>query len=74
MFPRSVKGDGTVTGPFLFKHLAHTFIVAGHDRVFDVDKERHSNNALRQVIAGFKQRVCQLVDPLNPSAVRRNII
>lgn len=71
MFPRYVKGDGAVTAIFPFQRLAHQFVIGGFGQPFEPEKEKLSNENLRQALRNFKERVNSLVDTSNASAVSK---
>jgi hypothetical protein len=71
MFSRYVKKDGDTTALFPFQRLAHSFIIAGFGQTFDPEKEKRSNDNLRQMIQNVKRRVAELVDDSNDSAVSK---
>jgi hypothetical protein len=68
MFARMVKRDGEVAVLFPFKRLAHSFMVAGFGVQFDPEKERETNNRLRQGITAMKERIWSFVDRENAGA------
>ena len=71
MFARYVKTDGEVTALFPFQRLAHSFIIAGFGHTFDPEQEKQSNQNVRLMITNLKERVMELVDPSNSSAVSK---
>jgi hypothetical protein len=73
MFSRMVKRDGDTVALFPFKRLSHKFIIAGHGRKFDPEKERRANKNLKEMIHRLKVRVQSFVNPSNPSAAAKAI-
>jgi hypothetical protein len=71
MFSRFVKVHDGVAALFPFQRLAHSFIIAGLGVTFDPERERKSNGNMRQTILNMIDRVSNLVDPNNPSAVSK---
>ncbi len=71
MFSRFVKRDGATVALFPFQRLSHSFIVAGHGHRFDADKERRSNQNLRDMLNRVKERVDAYVDKSNQRAVQK---
>jgi hypothetical protein len=72
MFSRYVKTDGDLTALFPFKRLAHSFIIAGLGAApFNAEKEKRSNNNLRETIHKLKQRVLTYVDKDNERAMAK---
>lgn len=72
MFSRMTKSDGDGIALFPFKRLSHSFIIGGFGKRFDPDKERQSNQNLRQTLLTFRDRVMSYVDSSNPDAVRKS--
>ncbi len=68
MFSRYVKEQEGTTALFPFKRLSHSFIVAGHGCNFDPEKEKKSNQNIRQLIFDLKNRVMSYVDASNKKA------
>lgn len=68
MFSRYVKKDGDTTALFPFKRLTHSFII---DETFDPEKEKQSNEDLRQMIRSVQHRVTEFIDNSNQSAVNK---
>lgn len=71
MFSRYVEGDGTVTAIFPFKRLSHSFMIGGFGQTFDPEKEKRSNQVLREWLENFKERVMSFVDDSNSDAMRK---
>ena len=69
MFFRMVEGDGVVKALYPFKRLGHSFMISGLFNKFDPDKEKRSNNNVRQSLQKFKEKIIALVDTENPRAV-----
>jgi hypothetical protein len=70
MFSRFVKSDGEVTAVFPFHRLQHSFAIgAGYE--FDPEKQKSSNNNVRQWIQNLKERVLLYADKTNPDAMRK---
>lgn len=68
MFTRMVKRDGETVVLFPFQRLQHSFIVAGFGQTFEPDKERKSNDNLRNNIKLYKAKIEALVDASNAAA------
>jgi hypothetical protein len=72
MFNRYVKRDGDVTALFPFQVLSHSFMIAGFGMPkFDPQKEKKSNDNLRNSLRKFKELVMQYVDPNHADAMRK---
>lgn len=71
MFSRYVKDDREVVALFPFQRLAHSFMIGGFGQTFDPEKEKSSNQNVRRWIENLRERVKNLVDKSNPSAVRK---
>lgn len=71
MFSRMTKTDGENVALFPFKRLSHSFLIAGFGVTFNPDKERKSNDNLRQSIIIFRDKVATLIDASNPDAARK---
>ena len=67
VFSRYVKGDGEVTAIFPFKALAHS--IGNTGQPFNCEREKQSNQVVKQWINDLKKRVMELVDSSNPRAV-----
>lgn len=72
MFSRMTKSDGDGIALFPFKRLSHSFLIGGFGKQFDPDKEKQSNQNLRQWLLTFRDRVMSYVDSSNPDAVRKS--
>lgn len=68
MFARYVNNDGDTTALFPFKRLTHSFII---NETFNPQKEKQSNEDLRQMILMVKNRVTEFIDNSNHIAVRK---
>jgi hypothetical protein len=68
MFSRYVKKDGDTSALFPFKRLTHSFLI---DETFDPEKEKQSNEDLRQMIRSVKSQVTAFIDNSNHSAVNK---
>lgn len=71
MFSRMTKSDGGGIALFPFTRLSHSFVIGGFGQRFDPDKEKRSNQNLRQALVTFRDRVMSYVDASNPDAVRK---
>lgn len=71
MFGRMTKCDVDTVALFPFKRLQHSFTVAGFGQKFDPDRERISNQNLRENIARMKEQVWSFVDQSNASALSK---
>ena len=71
MFASHVKDDGAAVALFPFQKLSHSFIVGGFGSTFDADRERQSNDNMRQSLQTLKERVASFVDRSNASAVSK---
>lgn len=72
MFGRLVKSDGAVTALFPFKQIEHSFAFGGYGvPKFDPDKERGSNDVVRQRLVRTKSDLMRYIDPTNERAVRK---
>lgn len=68
MFSRYCKNDGDTTALFPFKRLTHAFII---DETFNPQKEKHSNEGLRQMVQMVKHRVTEFIDNSDHRAVSK---
>jgi hypothetical protein len=68
MFLRMVADDGDVVALFPFKRFSHSFII---DRNTDPERERESNNNLRNWLIDLKRRVRAGVVASRPDAQRK---
>lgn len=71
MFDRMTEGDGDVRAIFPFKRLSHDFVIGGWGNSFDPEKEKESNQKMREHLIALKERVQSYVDEGNLSAVRK---
>jgi hypothetical protein len=71
MFAQMTKSDGDGIALFPFKRLSHSIIISGFGPRFDPDKEKRSNQNLRQELLTFRDRVMSYVDCSNPDALRK---
>ena len=71
MFSRYVKEDEEIAALFPFQRLAHSFVIGGFGQNFEPEKEKRSNQILRQGIESLKERVSGFVDTSNPDAVSK---
>jgi hypothetical protein len=73
MFGRYVKRDGEVAAIFPFQVLGHSFMISGMPGLppFDGNKEKKSNDNMRQQLKRLKERVLEYVDKENDDAVRK---
>lgn len=71
MFFRMVKEQDGTTALFPFQRLSHSFIIAGFGHKFNPQKEKESNQNMRQLLHDLKGRVMSYVDESNPIAVRK---
>ena len=71
MFSRMTKSDGEGVALFPFKLLSHSFIIGGFGGTFEPDKEKKSNDNLRNAIISFRDKVAALADSSNHDAVRK---
>lgn len=65
MYKRMVKSDGEVTALFPFQRLSHSFAIGGiygEFGEFNPEKEKESNNNVREYIHNVKERVMSFVD------------
>ncbi len=72
MFSRYVKTDGALTAIFPFKSFSHSFMLAGHGVKFDPEKEKTSNQNLRNWLQDFKANILKFVDQSNADVVRKS--
>jgi len=71
MFSRFVKEQEGTTALFPFKRLSHSFIVAGSGCTFDPQKEKESNQNIRQLVINLKNSVMSYVDESNKKAMSK---
>lgn len=70
MYSRLVKSDDQVTALFPFQRLSHSFSIGGFGQEkLDADKEKVSNNVMRNNLQGLKSKLMKYVDSSNKSAV-----
>jgi len=68
MYKRYVKNDSVVTAIFPFESLSHSFIITEH---FDSEKEKKSNNHVRNLILKIKERIMNFANSSNPKAMKK---
>lgn len=71
MFLRMVKDEEGTTALFPFQRLSHSFIIAGFGHEFKPEKEKESNQKMRELLHDLKDRVLGYVDKTNPKAVKK---
>ena len=71
MFGRMTKSDGEGVALYPFERLSHSFMIGAFGPPFDPQKEKQSNNVMRQWIVGFKAKVMSYADPSNPGATKK---
>lgn len=71
MFSRMVKEDESVTAIFPFQRLSHSFVTGGYGQKFDPEKEKASNQVIRESIKSLKERVFFFVNESNESAMKK---
>jgi len=74
MFSRMVKSDGTITALFPFQQLAHSFMIGGFGpfaHKFDSQKEKDSNQKMRELIKTLRERIMQFIDETDTKAVKK---
>lgn len=69
MFGRMVKRDGRSAALYPFSRLSHSFGIGGMFGDFDPEKEKKSNQNLREMLQTFKEKVMTYVNPDNERAV-----
>lgn len=72
MFSRYVKSDGSLTAIFPFQRLSHSIAIGGFGvPPFNPEKEKKSNDIMRQNIRDMQAKLKQYVDPGNERAVKK---
>jgi len=71
MFSRMVKTKNDVSALFPFKQLSHSFAIGGFGQEFNHEKEKESNDKMRNRLISLKERVMNFVDPENERAVNK---
>lgn len=71
MFARMVREEGGTTALFPFQRLSHSFIIAGFGHEFNPEKEKESNQNIRELLYKLKDRVMGYVDKSNSKAVEK---
>lgn len=68
MYNRCVKDDGVVTAIFPFNSFSHSFAITED---FDCDKEKKSNNNVRNLILTVKERIMYFANSSNETAMKK---
>lgn len=71
MFERFTERDEDTVAVFPFKRLSHSFGIGGIFGEFDPIKEKESNQTMRDMIIGFKEKILSFVPPENESAAEK---
>lgn len=71
MFGRMVKREGDTAALFPFKRLSHSFGVGGMFGKFDPEREKQSNQVMREMLHNFKERVMSYIPPDNERAIEK---
>jgi hypothetical protein len=71
MFSRFVKGDGEAVALYPFQRLSHSFTISAFGEEFNPAKEKSSNQNLRIILEGFKEKITALVDKSNTKAIKK---
>lgn len=71
MFSRMVKTEDGVTALFPFKRFSHSFLISGYGIEFDPEKEKESNQNMRNILMTLKERVLNYVDLENQRVMEK---
>jgi hypothetical protein len=72
MFSRMIKSEREITALFPFKRLSHSFLITGiQGYKLNPQKEKESNNNMRNTLNNIKLRVMYFVDKSNSDAIRK---
>ena len=71
MFGRMTVAHDGQTAVFPIKRLSHSFLIGGFGTKFDPEKEKKSNDVMRNSLKGLKTRIMAFADPADESVMRK---